>query len=269
MMRIALGQMDVATGQPEANVARAAVLAGAAAQAGAQLLLLPELWLSGFDLARAEEHARSFAGSWQARWASLARSSGLYIGGSALASSSAGRPANTALLFSPQGDTVAAYRKVHLFAPMQEKQYLAPGDSAPTFDLPWGRTAFAICYDLRFPELFRHYVAQGAVLVLLPAQWPRRRMEHRQILLRARAIENQFFLAACNRAGTDEGGSAFAGHSAVIGPWGEVLIEGGEKEDLLLVDIDLEEVVKVRREFPVLADRREAIIAAAGRRPPA
>ncbi len=261
MMRLALGQMDVAPGRPADNFARAEVLAGAAAESGVDLLLLPELWLSGFDLGRAVEHARSLADEWLPRWVQLARANGLYIGGSVLAPDPAGRPANTALLVSPGGDLSACYRKVHLFAPMQEQQYLVPGRDAPVFDLPWGRTALAICYDLRFPELFRRFSAGDAALVLLPAQWPGRRLAHWQVLLQARAIENQFFLAACNRAGRDEDGTTFPGHSAVVGPWGQVMVEGGTDQALLLADLDLAEVAQVRREFPVLADRRDSLLA--------
>jgi len=127
----------------------------------------------------------------------------------------------------------------------------------PCFDLPWGRTAIAICYDLRFPEIFRHFALDGAELVLLPAQWPLPRLEHWRILLRARAIENQFWMVAGNRSGRDPGGVTFAGHSAVINPWGEIVVEGGEERALLLADLDLEEVKRTRRSFPVLRDRRQ------------
>ncbi len=255
-LRIALGQMDVLAGRPADNWARAAFLAREAAAQEAQLLLLPELWLSGFDLQQALAHARDWEATWQGRLAGLAQDTGLAIAGSVLRRDDAGRPANTALLLSPQGRELAAYRKVHLFAPMQEKEYLAPGDTAPVFDLPWGRTALAICYDLRFPELFRRFAGQGAALILLPAQWPHRRAEHWQVLLRARAIENQCFLAAVNRVGSDRAGTVYAGRSAVVGPWGQVLVEGGEGEELLLADIDLGEVARARAQFPVLADRR-------------
>lgn len=255
-MRIALGQMDVLAGCPEENWARAGLLAQESARRGVQLLLLPELWLSGFDLEHAPAHARDWEVTWRACLLDLARSTGVAIGGSVLAVDDVGRPANTALLFSAQGRELAAYRKVHLFAPMREKEYLSPGDAAPVFDLSWGRTALAVCYDLRFPELFRCFSRQGAALVLLPAQWPLRRVEHWQVLLRARAIENQCFLAAVNRVGRDAAGTVYAGRSAVVGPWGQVLVEGGEGEELLLADVDLEEVARVRAQFPALEDRR-------------
>jgi len=255
MVRVALGQMPVTPGRPEVNMRRAERLAREAVRQGAHLLLLPELWLSGHDLGRAGEHAHSFAERWQGEWSALARRHQLFLAGSVLAPGKEGRPANVALLLSPEGEVVARYEKVHLFAPMGER-CLAAGEDTPCFDLPWGRTALAVCYDLRFPELFRRYVAAGAAFVLLPAAWPRGRLEHWRILLRARAIENQCFLLACNRAGRDPDGTAYAGHSAVLDPWGNSLREGGLKADLLLADLEPEEVGRVRNAFPVLADRR-------------
>jgi len=255
-MKIALGQMDVRAGRPAENWRHAERWAQESATQGAQLLLFPELWLSGFDLSHAADHARAWEAGDRARFAVLAQETGLYLGGSVIAEDDKGRPANTAVLFAPQGDLVASYRKVHLFAPMGETRFLAAGEATPSFDLPWGRTALAVCYDLRFPELFRRYADAGVAVVLLTAQWPIPRIEHWRILLRARAIENQCLIAACNRAGEDEDGTVFGGHSAVIAPHGQVLVEAQETPDLLLVDVDLEEIGRIRREFPVLADRR-------------
>ncbi len=255
MLRVALGQMKVTPGRPEVNLRRAEGLAQEAAQAGAHLLLLPELWLSGHDLERAEEEARSFVERWQGEWSALARRYRLFLAGSVVAPGNDGRPANVALVLSPEGETVARYEKIHLFAPMGESR-LAAGRDTPCFDLPWGRTALAVCYDLRFPELFRRYAESGASFVLLPAAWPRARLDHWRILLRARAIENQCFVLACNRAGRDPDGTAYAGHSAVLDPWGRSLREGGQKAGLLLADLSSEEAGRVRETFPVLADRR-------------
>jgi predicted amidohydrolase len=255
-MKIALGQMDVRAGRPAKNWRQAEQWARESAAQGAQLLLFPELWLSGFDLPHAADYARAWEAADRAHCAALAREAGLYLGGSVIVRDDQGRPANTAVLFSPQGNLVAAYRKVHLFAPMGETRFLAAGEATPSFALPWGRTALAVCYDLRFPELFRRYADAGVTLVLLPAQWPIPRVEHWRILLRARAIENQCVVVACNRAGADADGTVFGGHSAVIAPHGQVLVEAAETPDLLLVDVDLEEVARVRKEFSALADRR-------------
>ena len=112
-----------------------------------------------------------------------------------------------------------------------------------------------ICYDLRFPELFRRYALDHARIILVPAEWPHPRREHWRTLLRARAIENQCFIAACNRVGTT-GANTFFGASAVIDPWGEALMEGGEAAMLLTVTVDLGLVDTVRQRIPVFADRR-------------
>jgi predicted amidohydrolase len=138
---------------------------------------------------------------------------------------------------------------------MGEVDTLASGDALPTFALPWGGTALAICYDLRFPELFRQYTTAGACLILVPAEWPVRRIEHWRVLLRARAVENQLFVAGCNRAGSDLDGE-FGGHSAAIDPWGTVLVEGGAEPGLSMHKLNLDEVTRIRRLFPFLDDRR-------------
>ncbi|MBN1483321.1 MAG: carbon-nitrogen family hydrolase [Chloroflexia bacterium] len=255
-LTLAIAQMHVQMAQPEENLRRAQGLAEQAARKGATLLLLPELWLNGYDLAQADSYSQEFVTSFQQRWANLARSSGLYIAGSVLAPTPDGGPANTALLLSPQGETLATYRKTHLFPPMQERTYLTPGQEIPTFDLPWGRTGLGICYDLRFPEFFRRLALQKALLVLLPAQWPIARIEHWRLLLRARSIENQFWLAACNRIGRDPNGTTFGGHSAIVDPRGEVLAEGAQEAALLLAEIDLAQAERTREQFPVLDDRR-------------
>jgi predicted amidohydrolase len=167
----------------------------------------------------------------------------------------AGRFYNCFALYGPDGVLCGAYRKVHLFRLMDEEKYLAPGEECVNLDLPWGRTGLAICYDLRFPELFRTYALAGARLMLIPAEWPHPRREHWRTLLRARAIENQCFVAACNRIGAT-GASTFFGASTVIDPWGETLVEAGEIETLLTVTIDTDLVESVRRRIPVFEDRR-------------
>ena len=254
-LTISLAQMDVALGQPEANFARARELAAEAKRRGSDVLVLPELWATGYDLENAAQHASSTDEGLFARTADLAREQGLYIVGSLLEARGS-RCYNTAHIFSPSGELVGLYRKIHLFAPMEEDRYLSAGDDAPLFDLPWGRSALAICYDLRFPELFRRYTLAGARIVFMPAEWPRPRLAHWRTLLAARAIENQVFVIACNRVGGE-----FCGHSAIYDPWGEAVAEAGQAEILLTAGIDLDLVEEVRQRFPVLADRRPELYA--------
>lgn len=255
---IALGQMDVALGQPERNGTMAQTLAAQAADQGADLLLLPELWHSGYDLERAGAYAAPLEAGAFALMADLAQAHHLYVAGTALEANPQGRPFNTAALYGPDGARMGAYRKVHLWAPMGEVDHMSPGGALPAFDLPWGRVALAICYDLRFPEMWRRYADAGAQLVLIPAEWPARRVEHWRLLLRARAVENQFFVAGCNRAGAD-GDVEFGGHSAAVDPWGQVLVAGGAEPGLFVASLDLDEVARGRSTFPFLADRRPEV----------
>lgn len=258
-LTISLAQMDCRLGDPETNFAHAATLIAEAARRGSDLVLLPELWSTAYALDAAPVLASPLAnsaldGGWFGRVAALAAEHRLYVGGSLL-EARGGRYYNCFALYGPDGVLAGAYRKVHLFRLMDEEKYLAPGEEAVALDLPWGKTGLAICYDLRFPELFRRYALAGARLMLLPAEWPHPRRMHWQTLLRARAIENQCFVAACNRVGVT-GSAAFFGSSAVIDPWGETLVEAGETEALLTVAIDLALVDSVRQRIPVFEDRR-------------
>ena len=255
---IALAQMAVALGEPEQNRATAQSMAAQAAVQGADLLLLPELWATGYDLDRSDDYAAPLDAGHFALMAGLAQTHRLYVVGTALEANSGGRPYNTAALYGPDGVLRGAYRKVHLWAPLGEVEHMTPGDALPAFDLPWGRVALAICYDLRFPELWRRYADAGAQLILIPAEWPSRRVEHWRLLLRARAVENQLFVAGCNRAGAGADGE-FGGHSAVVDPWAQVLVEAGPELGLSLISLDLEEVARSRDLFPFLADRRPEV----------
>lgn len=257
---ITLVQMDCRLGDPKANFEAAAVAVAEAGRRGSTLVVLPELWSTGYDLEHAAAHAAPLAKrhaerGWFSRFAHLARQNKVWLTGSLLEVQIDGCFYNCMPIYAPDGTLQGAYRKVHLFRLMQEEQYLAPGQGTTLLDLPWGKTGLAICYDLRFPELFRRYALHGARLIVLPAEWPHPRREHWRTLLRARAIENQCFVAACNRVGSSKG-SDFFGASAVIDPWGETLVEGGEEETLLTVSVDLAQVEAVRQRIPVFEDRR-------------
>lgn len=250
---IALAQIDIALGRPEENLAKVEGMVAAASQSGAQIVLLPELWSTGYDLERMEEHAKATEGL-ILRLSQLAKQRSIYIIGS-LITKKGEDYFNTATIFSPKGQVVGEYDKAHLFPPLEEDRYFSPGRSTPLFDLPWGKTALAICYDLRFPELFRKYTLGGARIVFLPGEWPYPRLEHWRVLLQARAIEDQLFIVACNRVG-EARGHRFIGRSAICDPRGERVIEGGEEEALLVATIDLDLVEEVRRQLPFLGDRR-------------
>ena len=254
MYKIALAQMNIHVGQPDTNLAQAQALAAQAQAGGADLLLLPELWLHGYDLERAHEWASPLGQGGFGHMSALARRAGIFLAGSTM-ERHAGGVSNTLAVYAPDGALVASYRKIHLFRLMQEDRYLVPGDHATLCDTPWGPTGLAICYDLRFPELFRTLSLAGATLFLLPAQWPVPRLEAWLVLARARAVENELFVAACNRVGKD-GDVTFPGHSLVVDPLGNTLVEGDDQERLLIAEIDMREVRRTRRYLPVFQDRR-------------
>ena len=262
-LTISLAQMDCKVGEPSLNFVRAERFVEEAARRGSDLVLLPELWSTAYDLARAPELASPLvdafddadpAANWFARAAHMAQRNRIWVGGSMLEARE-GNYYNTFALYAPEGSLAAVYRKTHLFRLMQEEQYLASGPATTLAELPWGNAGLAICYDLRFPELFRGYALAGASLILIPAEWPHPRREHWRTLLRARAIENQAFVVACNRVG-ESNGAHFFGASAVISPWGETLVEAGEVETLVTVTIDVAEAAAARKRIPVFEDRR-------------
>lgn len=253
-LTVSLIQMDVKKGDPSANWATVQQCTAEAAQRGAQLVVLPELWDAGAAYNQCASLASPLDGGLFAQVSALAQQHGVFIIGSQFEKRGS-RIHNTLAVVAPHG-IIGAYRKLHLFPLMQEDQWLAPGDAPVTLELPWGRAGFAICYDLRFPELFRRYADSRADLVIIPSEWPHPRLMHYRTLLRARAIENQVFMIAANRVGKDPDGTRFFGHSSVIDPWGEIVVEAGESECHLTVTLDLEMVQQVREQLPALKDRR-------------
>ncbi len=254
-LKVALGQFDVILGDPAANLETVARLAAKAAASQADILVLPELWSTGYDLENAGDHAAGLSSGIFRSAAHLAAQHGIHLLGSCLSLISEESYGNTAVLIDDHGVTLGAYSKGHLFGLMEEALYLTAGSQLALLDTSWGKIGLAVCYDLRFPELFRSYALGGAKIVFLPSQWPHPRLAHWQTLLRARAIENQMFMVACNRVGSSRGFDFF-GHSCIIDPWGETVVEGGEGEALIVAQINLGDVDETRSRMPVLSDRR-------------
>ncbi len=249
-MKIALAQINVATADPEANLKKAASYIRQAAKKGATLIVFPEMWTTGFQWSKNKKIAPAHAQVLK-QIGELAKRYHIWVTGSTLFLNQKKELTNTAILFDPQGNEKARYSKAHLFRGMGEDKQMTAGNGLTLVKAPWGKTGFAICYDLRFPELFRAYAADGAKLILLPAAFPHPRLEHWKILTRARAIENQFFVVGVNQVG-----DPFFGHSCVIDPWGNTLAQAQEKETLLIADLDLTAVAQTRRKMNVFQDRR-------------
>lgn len=255
-LTVAVAQIDIVLGDAEANLKTIQQVAAQAAERSAHLLVLPELWGSGYDLERATDLADEINTGLFAAMAALARHYQFAICGSLLEwDASSQQVYNTATLYDADGHLRGSYRKIHLIGLMEEDRYLQAGDAPVSFGMPWGQAALAICYDLRFPELFRRYALDGAGVVLLPSEWPSPRIEHWRTLLKARAIENQSFIVASNRVGADRA-NTFGGRSAIVDPTGNVLAEAGDSVNLLVATLDLELIEQTRSFLPVLKDRR-------------
>jgi predicted amidohydrolase len=259
-MRIACLQLGPPGGEPKEERVRS-VAERVAAMREADLIVLPELWPAGyFDFGGYERDAEPFPGPTVDALREAARASGTHIaGGSVLERSDDGGLHNTAFLLDPAGEVVLSYRKIHTFGyESLESRLLSAGEGVAVAKTALGRVGLTTCYDLRFPELYRLMLDRGAELIVVPAAWPRARTEHWLLLARARALENQVFLVACNAAGEDHG-TELAGTSLIAGPWGEIVAQAGRGAETLTADIDPQRVKAVRDEFPVLADRRLAV----------
>jgi predicted amidohydrolase len=255
-LRLAALQTEIVWEQPTANFARLVPKLREAAAVGAKLIVLPEMYACGFSMATGEI-AEPPDGPSVAFLREQAEALGVWLCGSVpeRATVEAERPSNTLVLARPDG-TLARYRKRHPFSFADEHLHYAAGDDTLTLDIAGVRTSTFICYDLRFADDFWR-LAPSTDLYIVVANWPQRRREHWQTLLRARAIENQAWVVGLNRVG-EGNGVVYSGDSMIIDPWGEIVVAASRDETMLLADIDAERVADARQKFPVLADRRPA-----------
>lgn len=233
---------------------------------GADLVVLPELWPhGGFAYRTWADRAEPVDGPTAAALADAAREIGAVVHAGSVIERDGEHLYNTSLLLGPDGARLATYRKIHRFGfGVGEPRLLEAGEDLVTVRVPVPVSdpdgdgvvvGLATCYDLRFPEMFRALLDAGAEVVLVPAAWPAARVHHWTLLSRARAIEDQVVVVACNTAGT-HAGHEMGGRSLVVGPTGDVLAEAGTDEEVLSVDVGTTQVAEVRERFPVLADRR-------------
>lgn len=263
-LRVALLQLAVEDGAPARNAARAFDLLRGAPDA--DLYLLPELWTTGYAHASWPAAADESTPKVAAELQRIADERGAVLGGSMIARRDDGALVNRFWLFAPNGLPDAGadaepvwYDKAHLFAPMGEPEHLAAGDRRVRADVAGADVALSVCFDLRFPEMYRHDAADGAALFLVVSAWPHPRAETLRLLARARAVENQAALVLCNRAGSGADGTAFCGGSCVIAPDGSVVADAGEEETVLIAEVDVAAVSRLRQRFPVLTARAPAV----------
>ncbi|SEA78301.1 Carbon-nitrogen hydrolase [Desulfuromusa kysingii] len=248
-------QFRISLGYIDANLDVVTAALKRVASQGAQLAVLPEMWSCGYDYrnltALAKETPRVLE-DLQKECSTL----GLVTVGS-LPELVDGTIYNTAYVVD-KGDIVGSYRKLHLFSTMHEDQFLGSGQRSLTVDTSVGKLGVAICYDLRFPELFRKLALEGAEIICIPAEWPKPRQEHWKTLLRARAIENQIFIIAANCCGI-QGKLDFTGLSQLVSPLGNVLQIGAEEDIELVAKFDFAEMESYRKKIDILHDRRADI----------
>ena len=220
------------------------------------LILLPEIWPCGFfSFDRYERDSESIEGPIVKAFKDKARKINCYIFMGSMVENDGEQLFNTSIFLNPKGDIVAHYRKMHLFGyQSEEASILTPGRDVVVANTPWGVTGFSNCYDLRFPELFRRMVDQGAKFFLVTSAWPQVRLEAWKLFNRSRAHENLAFLVSCNCAGANHG-KKYAGHSMIVDPLGRVVAEGSDEEELVSARIDPKLVDTVRQDFPALEDR--------------
>ena len=248
-------QFNIDVGNINANREKAFAALQRAAERGAQLAVLPEMWSCGYDF----KHLPTLAAEtprvlerWQEHCAQLQ-----LVSVGSLPELSAGRIYNTAYLID-RGELVGSYRKLHLFSTMGEDRFLSAGNASLVAETSIGRLGIAICYDLRFPELFRKLALEGAEIICLPAEWPKPRQQHWLTLLRARAIENQLFVVAANCCGI-QGKLDFFGLSQIVSPLGNILAIAEAEDAELVAACDFSEMETCRNQIRTLTDRRDDI----------
>lgn len=269
-MKIALAQLQIEAGDRAGNVDRADTAIGVAADRGADLVVLPELFNVGFFAFDAyADAAEPIDGPTHQRLTSTAvdHDVGLLAGSivedlEATAATTdvpvpaASGLANTAVLYDRDGTRRLTYRKTHLWGyQSREAELLVPGESIDVVDFEGFTVGATTCYDLRFPELYRTLLEQDVSLILVPSAWPYPRVEHWRTLSRARAVENLSYVATVNGAGA-MGETTLCGRSTVYDPWGTTLASTADDPDLVLTEIAPDRVATVRAEFPAVRDRR-------------
>lgn len=247
------------------NVEKAESMVRTAAGRDARLVVLPEVFCWRGPQADEPAIAEPIPGPTIARLAALTRALGIYlVAGSIHEAAGDNKVFNTSVLLDPQGEIVARYRKLHLFdidlvgqVSIRESAVRRPGDEPVVAPTPFAQIGMTICYDLRFPELYRRLTIDGARIIVVPSAFTfATGSAHWEVLLRARAIENQVYIIAANQIGAGGEGIPNYGNSMIVDPWGKVLARAADRETVVYADLDLSYQDKVRRDLPCLQHRR-------------
>lgn len=248
-------QLNLVWEDRASNCAKAARLLESAAPAPHAVVALPEMFASGFSM-NVDRVAEEEGGVTESFLSEMSKRFEIFlIGGVAIKERPSARATNQAVVYSPDGSLVTRYRKIHPYTPGKEKEHFVGGEQVVTFEPGDAKVAPFVCYDLRFPEIFRAGMRRGANVLVVIANWPTPRAEHWVTLLRARAIENQAYVLGVNRCGNDPY-LPYPGRSLIVDYRGNVLADAGEVEGVIRAGMDLESLVKYRAELPFLADAR-------------
>ncbi len=258
-MKIAAAQIACTLGDVSANAHKMREFAERAHDAGAELIVFPEMSDTGYAMPVIREQSKRWSEGAVPELQKTARELSLAII-SGVSEKVGAAIYNSQVVIDSSGAIVAKYRKTHLFAPIDEDKCCTPGEALVSLDFGSLKLGLTICYDLRFPEIYRALaIEQGTNLFVVSSAWPFPRVEHQRVLATARAIENQSYLVLANRVGKDDG-VPFCGSSAIIDPYGVIVAAASaDREELVIAEVALEVIEAVRARMPVLAHRRPAL----------
>lgn len=249
-------QFRVHPGNVSTNLSRVESALPEFSAKGCRLLILPEMWSTGFDYDALEKAAKQTPYLVE-RLKGFAEEYGMVLVGS-LPDAHQGKIYNTSYVFDRGGGLVGTYRKIHLFSLHGEHLHFGRGNAPLVCNTSFGRLGVMICYDLRFPELSRRLALDGAEILCISALWPKVRIDHWSLFLQARAVENQLFVIGCNGCG-EEGGTIYGGASAIVSPTGMKIAEAGDGEEKLMARMDLNEIQEFRSHIPCFEDRLSGV----------
>ncbi|MCG3420947.1 carbon-nitrogen family hydrolase [Oceanobacillus jordanicus] len=258
ILSVALLQIDITFGDPVANEEKVERKFASLKEKKVDVVVLPELWTTGYDLTRLEEIADSNGERSLSFLSRLAQKYDVHLVAGSVAKRTERGVTNSMFVINSNGELVKEYAKAHLFRLMEEEKHLVEGSENGIFELAGIKSAGVICYDIRFPEWIRTHMLDNTKVLYVVAEWPAKRIDHWKALLISRAIENQCYVVACNRVGADPN-NQFGGHSMIVGPWGEILEEADDEETILYSELDVEQVDDVRQRIPIFSDRRPDI----------
>lgn len=250
-MKLSIAQFSLQFGEPSQNLESIRTMARQAGRESSNLLLLPELCLHGYHSETIKNNVKFHLAAILPELGEIAKEFSLDLCGSFI-EDEGGFQFNTLIYLDRNGQLLAKYRKTHLFKPLREHLLFHPGNHITVVETAFGKLGLAICYDIRFPEMFRAMTSRGVKGFLISAEWPVERIEHWQILLKARAIENLAWIAGCNCTGSTRK-TEFGGSSMFISPWGETLAQL-EGESCRTIEFDPAITDQIRQNYPFLDD---------------